>query len=247
MADSALLDTMRRAPPTGASGAIRRLPGVPGLGLAAAIVGSSAYLLILQSHFTFFADDWMVIIDRRGTSVGDFLDPHNDHIALAPVAIYKGLPELFGMTSALPFQIGFSGSVAAGIGALLALDRDSRWGDMTACILLVASTCFSELGIPFAVGALVNVALGPWPRLQLLYVPLVPAFLYGLWYLGCGGIPDPRGRAFTTSSTRPSSSSNRSRRISPLCWGSPPCSAPSEGENLAGSAEGKWCWSSQSR
>ena len=212
-----------------------RLRGAPVLGLAAAIVGSGAYLLILQSHITFFADDWNFIVDRRGFSVGAFLDPHNDHIALAPVAIYKALMELFGTTSAVPFQvvstfvfvlsvvllfvyvrrrvgdwlallacvlilflgaawtdllwsfqIGFSGSMAAGIGALLALERDSRRGDVTACALLVAATAFSELGIPFAVGALVNVALGPGPRLRRLYVPLVPAILYGLWYLGWG-------------------------------------------------------------
>lgn len=203
--------------------------------LAAAVAGAGAYLLILQSHLTFFADDWIFIIDRRGASVGAFLDPHNDHIALAPVAIYKALMALFGISSALPFQIvstsvfllsvvllfvyvrrrvgdwlallacvlilflgaawtdtlwsfqiGFSGSLAAGIGALLALERDSRRGDVTACALLVASTSFSELGVPFAVGALVNVALGPPPRVKRLYVPLVPAVLYGLWYLGWG-------------------------------------------------------------
>jgi hypothetical protein len=203
--------------------------------LAGAAACSGAVLLILQSHLTFFADDWEFLLDRRGFSAAVFLDPHNEHIVLAPVAIYKALLALFGMDSALPFavvstlvfllsavllfvylrrrvgdwpallgsvlilflgaaytdllwsfQIGFSGSVAAGIGALLALERDDRRGDLVACALLVLATSFSELGVPFVVGALVSVALGPSPRRSRLYVALVPLALYGLWYLGWG-------------------------------------------------------------
>jgi hypothetical protein len=203
--------------------------------LAAAVAASGTILLVYQSHLTFYVDDWTFLLDRRGSSVGVFLDPYNNHIVLAPLAIYKALLELFGMTSALPFQIVstlvfllsvvllfvyvrrrvggwlallgsililflgaawtdllfsfqifFFGSMAAGIGSLLALDRDDRVGDAIACSLLVVGTSFSELGLSFIVAALVSVALGPSPRLRRLYVPLVPASLYGLWYLGWG-------------------------------------------------------------
>jgi hypothetical protein len=211
------------------------LAAAPLVGLAMAVVASGTLLLAYQSHLGFYIDDWDVLIGRRGSSVGTFLDPHYHHIALAPIAIYKGLLELFGMTSALPFQIfstllfllsvvllfiyvrrrvgdwvallasvlilfmgaawtdllfsfniTFFGSMAAGIGSLLALDRDDRKGDLIACGLLVVATSFSELGAPFMVAALVCVALGPSPWLRRLYVPLVPAVLYGLWYLGWG-------------------------------------------------------------
>ena len=207
----------------------------PLVGLATAAAASGALLLILQSHLTFFADDWEFLLQRRGFSAGVFLNPHNDHIAVAPVAIYKALLAVFGMSSALPlqivstlvfllscvllftylrrrvggypallgsvlilflgagwidllwpFQIGFSGSIAAGIAAFLALDRDDRIGDAAACGLLVVATSFSELGVPFAVGALVSVALGPAPRLRRAYVALVPLALYAIWYLGWG-------------------------------------------------------------
>jgi hypothetical protein len=203
--------------------------------LAGAAAGSGTVLLILQSHLTFFADDWEFLLNRRGLSVGVFLDPHNDHIAVAPVAIYKALLAVFGMGSALPFQVvstlifllsaallfvylrrrvgdwpallgstlilflgaaytdllwsfqmGFFGSAAAGIGALLALDRDDRKGDLVACALLVLAISFSELGVPFAAGALVSVALGPSPRRNRVYVALVPLAFYGIWYLGWG-------------------------------------------------------------
>jgi hypothetical protein len=85
-----------------------------------------------------------------------------------------------------PFQMFFSGSIAAGLGALLALDRDDRRGDSIACALLVVSISFSEVGIAFAVGALVRLALDGRPLPERLYVWLVPLVLYGLWWLGWG-------------------------------------------------------------
>jgi hypothetical protein len=217
------------------SGVVRRPSSRVILVLAVGVASSGALLLTLQSRLTFFADEWRFLLDRRGSSVGVFLDPHNDHIALAPVSIYKALLATFGMSSAAPFQIvstalfllsaillfayldsrvgdraallgtilvlflgaawidllwpfqiGFFGSMAAGLGALLALDRDDAAGDRAACLLLVLSTAFLELGIPFAVAALVSVALGRRPRGGRLYVGLVPIVLYAVWYAGWG-------------------------------------------------------------
>jgi hypothetical protein len=85
-----------------------------------------------------------------------------------------------------PFQMFFSGSIAAGIGALLALDRDDRAGDVIACVLLVVAISFSEAGIAFAVGVLVRLALDRRPVSERLYVVGVPLFLYAVWWLGWG-------------------------------------------------------------
>ena len=223
------------APRTRPSESTGWLAAAPVIGLAIAVAASGTLLLAYQSHLGFYIDDWDVLLGRRGWSAADFLDPHYHHIVLAPVAIYKALLALFGMTSALPFQvvstlifllsvvllfvyvrrrvggwpallasililfmgaawtdllfsfnITFFGSMAAGIGSLLALDRDDRNGDLIACGLLVVATSFSELGTPFIVAAFVSVLLGPSSRLRRLYIPLVPAALYGLWYLGWG-------------------------------------------------------------
>jgi hypothetical protein len=203
--------------------------------LAGVVACSGAFLLILQSHLTFINDDWAFLLYRRGSSVGTFLDPHNEHIVLGPVSIYKASLATFGMGSALPvqvastlvfllsalllfvylrrrvgdwaallgtslilflgagwkdllwsFQVGFSGSVAAGLGMLLALDRDDRAGDRLACGLLVASLAFSSLGLAFAAGAVVDLLLSRRPRAGRLYVALVPLALFGLWWLGWG-------------------------------------------------------------
>jgi len=83
------------------------------------------------------------------------------------------------------FQMTYFGSVAAGLGALLALEREDRRGEAVACALLVVSVLFSSLGLSFAIGAAVHVLLLS-ERRRRLYVFLVPLAVYGLWWLGWG-------------------------------------------------------------
>lgn len=84
------------------------------------------------------------------------------------------------------FQMGYFGSMAAGLGMLVALDRGDRRGDRIACALLTVSLAFSSIGIAFAAGALVDIALGRRPRRSRAYVGLVPLALFGLWWVGWG-------------------------------------------------------------
>lgn len=84
------------------------------------------------------------------------------------------------------FQIGYFGSLACGIGALIALDREDRKGDIAAAILLVASISFSSLGIPFALGAVTEWLMNPRERGRRWFVPAAPIVFYALWWLGWG-------------------------------------------------------------
>ena len=83
------------------------------------------------------------------------------------------------------FQMTYFGSMAAGLGALLALERGDRRGEAVACALLVVSVVFGSLGLSFAIGAAVYVLLLP-ERRRRLYVFLVPLAVYALWWLGWG-------------------------------------------------------------
>lgn len=84
------------------------------------------------------------------------------------------------------FQIGYYGSLACGLGALIALDRDDRKGDIAASILLVGSLTFSSLGMPFVAGAVAEWLLNPRDRRRRWFVPGAAIIFYALWWLGWG-------------------------------------------------------------
>ncbi|HEX6780776.1 MAG TPA: hypothetical protein VF125_01960 [Solirubrobacterales bacterium] len=84
------------------------------------------------------------------------------------------------------FQLCFFGSMSAGLGALLALDRGDRRGDLIASLLLVVSVAFSGLGIPFIAAAGADVALDRKSSLRRAFVPLLPLLAYALWWLIAG-------------------------------------------------------------
>jgi hypothetical protein len=189
----------------------------------------------MDSHLTFIADDWELLVGRQGWGPTALLDPFNGNIVLGPALVYKLLQTSLGMDSALPFyavsislsivsagllfvclrarvdpwlallgavsilflgaayedflwafQVGYFGSMAAGLGMLVALARGDRRGDRIACALLVVSLAFSSVGIPFAAGAVAEVALDRSPRKPRLYVFLLPLALYLLWWAGWG-------------------------------------------------------------
>jgi hypothetical protein len=83
------------------------------------------------------------------------------------------------------FQMGFNGSLACGLAALLMLERGDRRGDVAACALLSLGMTFSSLELPFLVAACVDLLLRP-DRLRRLYVVGVPALLYAAWWVGWG-------------------------------------------------------------
>lgn len=84
------------------------------------------------------------------------------------------------------FQIGYYASVGAGLGMLIALDREDDRGDRVACFLLAVSLAFSSLGLAFAVGAVIDLVLGRKPPKRRAYVALAPIGLYALWWIGWG-------------------------------------------------------------
>jgi hypothetical protein len=80
--------------------------------------------------------------------------------------------------------LGFSAlfSVAAGLGALLVLERGDRRGDAGGCALLCLSVVTFSTGLAFLVGVAISVLLrgDRWRRAWILLVPLA---LYGAWWL----------------------------------------------------------------
>ncbi len=73
-------------------------------------------------------------------------------------------------------------ALAFGLGALLALERGDRRGDVVACVLLALSIGMIELGLAFAVGVAISVLIRP-DRWRRLWIFLIPLALYGCWWI----------------------------------------------------------------
>lgn len=126
------------------------------LGVAIAAVGIMIFLLVSR---------------RMGQLVG---------LACAAVVAFLGQAweDLLFFAS-----IDLVGSLATGLAALWLLERDRpRTG--LACFMLVCSVGFSNVGVPFAVGAAVAVLLQRRPA--RLWVAALPLALFGVWWLTHG-------------------------------------------------------------
>ncbi len=81
-----------------------------------------------------------------------------------------------------PFDVHTLAAIALGLGALLALEREDRRGDLLACILIVLSILTIEVGLTILVGIAVLILLRPG-RLRRAWVFLLPGFLYVAWWI----------------------------------------------------------------
>lgn len=143
-----------------------------------------------------------------------------DVAALAPAGLLLFLGSGW-MDILWPMQIVYTGALAFGMGALLALEREDLLGDALACLSLTICLGWSGLAVPFvpavATGLLVRRRF--W---RSAWVFVVPAALYMLWaqtygeqhvtyallgelphfllkisgtgVAGIGGLPNPAGR-----------------------------------------------------
>lgn len=81
--------------------------------LGLVLFAAAAVLLWMTSGLTYYQDTWAFLMHRRGFTADAFLEPHNEHIVLIPVAIVKLLLAIFGMTSALPEFLVLIGLLSA--------------------------------------------------------------------------------------------------------------------------------------
>jgi hypothetical protein len=126
-------------------------------------LGAAVLLLYAGRHLTFFYDEWNWILDRRGGSLGTYLDPHNGHLSLFPVAVYKLLFELVGLRHYWPYR-----AVCVALHLLccvllyvLVSPRLGRWPALVpAALLLFLGAAWQDLLWPIQIGYLASVAGG---------------------------------------------------------------------------------------
>jgi hypothetical protein len=81
-----------------------------------------------------------------------------------------------------PLDFNSSVALAAGLGAILCLQRRDSRGDLLACLLLGASAALIEVGLAFIAGAAVAIAIEP-ERRRRAWVIAAPLVLYACWWV----------------------------------------------------------------
>ena len=138
-----------------------RAPATVVLGL---LLGLGAiFLLLAGRHLTFFYDEWSFIISRRGGSLDAYLSPHNGHLVLFPVIVYKLLFAIVGLRHYLPYQIvGVALHVlCCGLLYVLARRRVGPWVALApTTLLLLLGSAWQDLLWPFQIGYFASIAGG---------------------------------------------------------------------------------------
>ena len=115
-------------------------------------------------------------------------------LALAPAIVILFLGAAWE-TILWPYSIAtFGFALAAGIGALLALERGDRRGDVWACLLLLFSVASVSVGLTFALAVAVYLLLSGrgW---RSLWIPAVPFLAWGVWWLWAMSYDEPSSLA----------------------------------------------------
>ncbi len=139
------------------------------------------FLSLWGTSMTPFAIAEAIGVIACGGAVYAFARPRlGPIVALAPAMV----PMFLGTGAVILLQplIGVQAlySLAFGVGALAAVDRGDRRGDVAATILACLSLAFFSIGIAFLAGLAVAILLTP-ERFRRAYVFLVPLVLYGAW------------------------------------------------------------------
>lgn len=93
------------------------------------------------------------------------------------LAVFGSAWEMFGGS----LGINVLTSVAAGLGALLMLERGTRRTDVLACLLLTFSVISHSTGLAILAGV-IAAQLIPADRWRRIWIVAVPLFIYAAWY-----------------------------------------------------------------
>ena len=159
------------APARARSQPIPRLesPATAWIALSVLLVVAAGLLWHETRGNTFLFDEWEWVLDRRGGGLHTFIDPHNDHLSLVPVAIYKVLFATAALDHYGPYRAVLIAAQVLCV-ALLFVYASRRIGNLPALIpaglILFLGPGAQNIIWPFQVGWLIALAggvVGPAP------------------------------------------------------------------------------------
>jgi hypothetical protein len=139
--------------------------------LAGLMLLDAVLLLYLGRGLTFLADDWSFVIYDFGGGIHSLLAAHNGHIVFFPVAIYKVLFHLVGISHYVVYRLIIIALhlINAGLVFVLASRRVARLPALLAtALILFLGAAWEDLLWAFQMGYLLSVAgaLGAWVLLE---------------------------------------------------------------------------------
>ena len=140
-----------------------KLRWAPLLVLAVMMVASAIVFLHAARGTTFFLDDWNFVETRHQWTLDAFLEPHNEHLSLVPVAVYKLLFVTVGLDDYRLYRATAIVFHLACVGVIFAFAR-RRVGDWAAlglvAPLLFLATSWLDIVWPFQIGFLASITFG---------------------------------------------------------------------------------------
>jgi hypothetical protein len=134
-------------------------------GLALVTLAAFVLILYLGRGEIFYFDEWNFVLDRRGHTAGAFLEPHNEHIVVVPVIIYKLLLQTSGLAHHWPYLMVLA-LMHLGVGLGVFLLIRPRLGPLLALILaaliLFMGLAWQNMLWAFQIGFVGSVLGGIW-------------------------------------------------------------------------------------
>ena len=85
--------------------ALPRRSALPAAVLGLVLLVAAALLYREMRGSTFWFDEWNWVIGRRGGGLSTYLEPHNQHLSLVPIALYKLLFATAGLDQRWPYRL----------------------------------------------------------------------------------------------------------------------------------------------
>jgi hypothetical protein len=151
-------------------GDVLRHPRAPIVALGISAAAAFVLVMYLGRGIGFYFDEWNFALDRRGHSLDTFLEPHNEHMVLVPVVVYKLLFAIVGLGHHWPYlAVLLVMHLLLGIGVyLLARPRLGPWpAVMAASVVLFAGLAWQNMIWPFQIGFVGSVLGGVWAFVAL--------------------------------------------------------------------------------
>jgi hypothetical protein len=147
----------------GADQGHHRHPGYATVALACLMVAVAVLLLVLGRGTSFFYDDWNFVLGDYGGGIHAMLLPHNEHLSIVPIAVYKVLFHLAGLNHYGVYRavLVVYHLTCVGLVYALARRRVGEWAALIAAsLILVLGSAYDDLLWPFQIGFLGSVAGG---------------------------------------------------------------------------------------